>query len=41
MFSMGAPQYFRNIFGPMKDLLEKIKNQGLFYGQIQSNNREK
>ena len=30
-----------SLFGPMKEILEKIKNQGLFYGQIQSNQHEK
>ena len=37
MLSIGAPQYSRSLFGPMKEILEKIENQGLFYGQIQSN----
>ena len=36
-----CPQYSRNNFGPIKEILEKIENQGLFYGQIQSNQHEK
>ena len=35
-----CPQYSRSLFGPMKEILEKIENQGLFYGQIQSNQHE-
>ena len=35
-----VPQYSRSIFGPMKEILEKIENQGLFYGQTQSNQHE-
>ena len=34
MLSIGAPQYSRSLFGPMKEILEKIENQGLFFGQI-------
>ena len=36
-----CPQYSRSSFGPIKEISEKIKNHGLFYGQFQSNQSEK
>ena len=35
-----CPQNSRSIFGPLKEILEKIETQGLFNGQIQSNQHE-
>ena len=40
-FQYVPPQYSGSNFGPIKDILEEIEDQGLFYGQIQSNQHKK